>query len=505
VSTDRPEAPAPPEGDIPPIDAETWASTPPAARNLVLSLANTNARLAERVTELTGRVRELEEQLRTNSSNSSKPPSSDPPGNPPSKSKRAKGSARRKKTAKKKGGQPGHSGKSRPLLPPDKVDEIVDCRPGRCECGGEVVVDDQPSDRRQVWEIPPVVPKVTEYRTFGGRCQCCGCGVMGVVPAEAGVGMLGPRAMATAGVLSGEYRLSKRAVADVFKALFGLVLSVGTVSNNEQRVSEAAAAPVEEARSFVPRQPVVHADETGWKLGPSRKRGWLWTGVTSAVVIFLLRWNRSAAVAKELLGDAFSGTLVSDRYSAYNWVPLSRRQACWAHLKRDFKKIADRPGDSRILGALLLNWVDELFTQWHRFRQGELTRSELIVAMEPVRQATEELLSMATESTSSKTANTCEQILKVKDTLWTFVHVEGVEPTNNAAERAIRPAVMWRKMCFGTDSERGARFVERILTVSATCRRQGRDTVEFLRQAIVAHRTNAQPPSLLPEAQSLPL
>ena len=488
MSTTRPGPTSPPDDAIPTIDAASWAATPPVVKAVVLAQANAIARLEALTLELSERVRKLEELLRTNSS---KPPSSDPPSAP-------KPRRRGKKSGRRRGGQPGRTGKSRKRLPAEQVDNIVDCRPVPCPCGGELTLDDQPHSRHQVWEIPPVVPMVTEYRVLAGRCRRCQQAVIGELPVEARGGMLGPRAMALVAVLTGVYRLSKRAVVSAFEAMFGMELSVGTVSNTEHRVSDALAAPVEQVQAYVREQPVAHADETGWKLGPTRQRGWLWTCVTTAAVVFMLRASRAAAVAKELLGQDFGGIVVADRYSGYGWIPISQRQICWAHLKRDFQKIADRPGDSEVLGSLLLYWVPEAFKVWHEFLRGDMSRAELRVAMESAREAVRELLTLGVESPTSKTANTCRRILKVEAALWTFVEVEGVEPTNNDAERAIRPAVMWRKTSFGTDSDRGARFVERILTTAATCERQGRHVVDFLTLTILAHRTGSRTPSLIP-------
>ena len=358
-------------------------------------------------------------------------------------------------------------------------------------------MDREQMERRQVWELPAVSTEVTEYRLYWGQCERCENLVCGELPPEAGgEGMLGARAMAVVALLTGKFRLSKRAATEALQNLFGLEVCDGTICNTEQRVAAVLEQPVEEAKAYVQAQPVVHADETGWRLG--NKRAWLWTALTATVSVFVLRTSRGAKIAKELLGEAFRGILVSDRYSAYSWVAAAHRQVCWSHLLRDFEKIAERGGESAEIGNALLFWAAEMFSLWDRFKTAAISRATLRQNMAPIRSMIIEVLELGTACAHSKTANTCREILDLRRALWTFVRVEGVEPTNNAAERTIRPAVMWRKTSFGTDSEAGARFVERILTVTATCRQQGRNPLEFIHHAIIAAFSNRPAPSLLP-------
>jgi transposase len=309
--------------------------------------------------------------------------------------------------------------------------------------------------------------------------------------------MLGPRAMAMVAVLSGKFHLSKRDIEEILTDFFGLEVSLGTVSDTEERVSEAVAAPVEEARAYVQQQAVVHADETGHKV--AGKRSWVWVAVTVAVTVFLVRCSRGAAAAKELLGAAFLRLLVSDRWSAYTWVDALRRQLCWAHLIRDMTKISERAGKVGELGNRLLEFVQKMFHLWHEFRGGTLNRAEFQQAMVPIREAIESLLREGAVCGDAKTQRTCKKILKLRPALWTFVEVEGVEPTNNVAERAIRAYVMWRKASFGTQGDRGNAFVERILTVCATCKQQRRNVLDYVTAAMEAYLRGRPGPSLLPE------
>jgi transposase len=468
------------------ISREDWEATPESVQRLVVALL-------ERIEKLEQEVADLKEKLGANSRNSSLPPSAD--------RHRPMTRAERRRSERKRGGQPGHEGHRRELVPETEVDELIECPPPeRCQdCGGSVYVDDScAAERHQIWELPEVSARVTEYRLEWGQCIDCGSHFCGDLPLEVPEGMLGPRAMAAMAVLSGKYHLSKRATAEAMRDLFGLEMADGTVCNTEARVSAAIEPAVQEAACHVREQAVVHADETGWRLGA--RRAWLWTVVTATITVFAVRASRAAAVARELLGDEFRGILVSDRYSAYGWLTASRRQTCWAHLVRDFRRIAERGGQCTDIGDTLLYWAAEMFALWKLFRTDQIDRRALRRQMKPVRSMILETLELGADSAHPKTSATCQEILKLAPALWTFVAVDGVEPTNNAAERAIRPAVLWRKSSFGTDSQTGARFVERVLTVTATCRQQGRNVLEFLRQTIVAHLAQRPLPSLLPAA-----
>jgi len=440
--------------------------------------------------ELSRRVEAAEEKLRTNSSNSSKPPSSDPLAAPRS--------PRQQRSQRKRGGQPGHKGTTRPLLPPDAVDHVVACLPTEsCDCGGHVKREDVAPQRQQKVELAPITPTVTEYQCYGGSCERCGRRHWGEIPKEVPAGMLGPRAMAVVVLLSGKYRLSKRQVEEILGDLLGIDVSLGTVSNTEARVSEAVAEPVQAARIFVQQQAVAYADETGHKV--AGKKAWMWVAATASVSVFLIRFSRGADVAKELLGENFAGWLVSDRCNAYTWIDVLRRQLCWAHLERDIIKISQRGERSEEIGNVILEYVQAMWHLWHRFKSGECSRPWLQKKMQPIRQAVEDLLGQGSVCGHSKTQNTCKRILKLKAALWSFVDTPGVEPTNNFAERTIRAYVLWRKASFGTQSERGNRFVERLMTVTATCRQQRRNVLEYLTAAVQAHLCGHPAPSLLPQ------
>lgn len=470
------------------LSAEHWRQTPQPVQMLLLQLVAELEQTREELVVVQKRIEELEERLRVDSRNSSKPPSSDPPSS---------GSAERQSGPRRQGAQPGHEGTSRPLLPADQVDKVVDRKPpGQCECGGHVRLADAEPQRHQLLDIPRINVFVTEYRLWAGACELCGRPYRGTLPPGVPDGMLGPRAMAIVAVLSGKFHLSKRNIEEILADLFGLAICLGTVSQTEARVAAALEGPVEEARRFVQHQDVAHMDETGWKEG-GRKR-WLWAAVTSAVAVFAIRCSRGTKVAIEMLGEAFAGILVSDRWSAYNWLDAARRQLCWAHLKRDFVKIHERSGASARIGAELVQCTRALFGLWHKVRDGPLSRPAFQEAMRPIRQRVEALLGQGTQCGHENTQRTCKRILKLKAALWTFVDVPGVEPTNNTAERAVRPGVLWRRCSFGTQSERGNRFVESMLTVSTTCRLQARNVLDYLVRAIEATLSEQSAPSLIP-------
>ena len=466
---------------LPALSHEVWERTPPEAQAYIRALE-------ARVATLEGMMEAVQEQLTQTSRNSSRPPSSDPPHHE---------RPRRPRSQRRRGGQPGHPGHTRTLIPVDEVDEVVVLKPEQCtQCQAPLLGDDPTPWRHQVIEIPPMKPVVTEYQWH--QLVCAACGEVTRAPWPEGVpsGTYGPRVQATVSLYTGAYRLSKRTTQQMMDEVFGVPMSVGTIGPLEQATTAAVAAPVEEARRYVHEQAVAHLDETSWRQGG--KRAWLWVAVTCWVTVCVVRMSRGGHVARELLGETFAGILVTDRYSAYNWYPVRWRQLCWAHLLRDFEAMRGRGGRSEEIGDALLAQAHQMFTWWHRVRQGTLKRSTFRSYMTPLRREVERLLEAGSRCGVSKTAGTCRDILKRREALWTFVQVEGVEPTNNTAERSIRPGVLWRKGSFGTQSEEGSRFVESMMTVVATLKQQQRNVLEYLTAACEAALRGEAAPSLLP-------
>jgi transposase len=472
----------------PSIPPELWERTPPAIRAYIESLEGQVQTLTFMIHTLQEQVRTLEERLNQTSHNSSRPPSSDPPQ--PQRPRRPPGKRRR-------GGQPGHPGHTRTLVPVEEVDEVVVLKPTQCRsCHAPLSGDDASPFRHQVIEMPPLKPVITEYQWHQLTCSECGETTRTPWPDGVPSGTYGPRIQATVALCTGAYRLSKRTTQQAMDEVCGVPMSVGTISQLEHATTAAVAAPVEEARTYVHAQAVAHLDETSWCQGG--KRAWLWVAVTSWVTVFVVRMSRGGHVARELLGETFGGILVTDRYSAYNWYPVRWRQLCWAHLLRDFEAMRGRSGASEQIGEALLAQAHQMFTWWHRVREGTLHRSTFRSYMTPLRREVERLLEAGSRCGVAKTEGTCRDILKRREALWTFVQVAGVEPTNNTAERSIRPGVLWRKGSFGTQSAEGSRFVESMLTVVATLQQQQRNVLEYLTAACEAALRGEAAPSLLP-------
>ena len=466
-----------------PLPPEIWERIPPEAQAYIRALEN-------RVAVLEATVQELREQVQQTSRTSSRPPSSDPPqalGQRP----------RRGPTGRRPGGQPGHAGQARALLPGEEVDVVVPLKPERCHyCQHLLWGEDPQPQRHQVTEIPPVRPVVTEYQLHRLVCPACGEGTCADVPAGVPLGGFGPRVQAITALCTGAYHLSKRTTQRALADLFGVQLGLGTIANLEQATVRAVANPVTEARTYVQQQSVAYLDETGWREGP--QRAWLWTAVTACVTVFVIRLSRGGKVAQELLGERFWGWLVTDRWSAYTWYPTWRRQVCWAHVLRDIEAMIERGGSSREIGEALRTQARQMFQWWHRVREGSLTRKTFASYMWPVRQEVEQLLAAGQACGVPKTEGTCRELFKLRRALWTFVRHEGVEPTNNAAERAIRPGVLWRKGSFGTQSVAGSRFVETMMTVVATLKQQHRNVLDYVTAAGEAALCGEPAPSLLP-------
>lgn len=448
------------------------------------------AEQARQISMLTVRVADLEEKLGKNSSNSSKPPSSDGPG---SKVQRRN---RKKKSGRRPGAQQGHTRHDRPIVPPEAVSDTIVLKPETCESCGTALSGEDPNPIRQlVFEIPKIVPLVIEYLRHGLICRCCGRLNRLPLPNGLSAGSFGPRVVSLVALLAGAFRLSHRSIVRLMADLFSLPMAVGSVTGCLSEMSAALAKPVAEAFEYAAKQPVKHADETSWR--ERRKRAYLWTLVTNSVTVFMIHVHRSSEAARRLL-PMIQGVLVTDRYAGYAFWPSLLRQFCWAHLTRDFIGISQRRGDG-LLGRRLRREARKLFKLWGRLRDGTLKRSTFRLYMKPIQIRVEALLESGRHSQNAKTRGTCGEILKFRESLWTFVRREGVEPTNNTSERKIRHGVMWRKTSHGTHSPAGSRFVERILTVHATLRQQGRNVLEFLHAARMAFLTKTTPPSLLRE------
>lgn len=443
------------------------------------------AALEARVAELEGRLNDL-----------TKPPVPPRPGGalpqgPP-----------KKPSGKKPGGQPGHPPRLKMLLPPERVKDTISYVPKECEhcqqpLPQEAGPHDPPPVRHQVAELPELAAEITEYQGHARTCPCCGKLTRATIPDEIRAHSVGARLTACLSYLAGGHGVSKRGLEEICEAMFRVPIALGTVANLEQEMSAALAPAYQEAVEAARQAPVKYVDETGWKQA-GRKR-WLWVAATGRVVVFLIDVFRNATALRKLLGPTLSGILCSDRWRAYDDVELLRRQVCWAHLKRNWEKMQERGGKAKIIAECCLSVQQRVFELWHLFRGGGCTRSQLDDRMAPLMLEFLEVLRAGLRSHDRKTKRFCDRLLGVYPALWTFVVVEGVEPTNNHVERVQRRAVLWRRRSFGCHSASGCRFVERILTVVQTLRLQGRSALQFLYDAINAHRSGLQGPALVLE------
>jgi transposase len=439
------------------------------------------------IEELKARIRELERLLGMNSKNSSKPPSTDPPN--------VKKKAITIKKRKKRGAKKGHEPHLKEMLPADKVNRRRTIEPETCSnCSSENLVESEEDPIiNQFIDVPPVKIDVTEIERPVRECADCGALFYAPLPEDSPKSCFGPGVLALVGVLTGVLNVSKRKAAMFMNEVFNVPISLGGLSNCEAQISDSLETPYNEVVEHVREQEVAHADETGWKRGNNDK-GWLWTLCCATAAVFMVHAKRGQVAARQLL-DNFSGVLVSDRWGGYNFFK-GLRQICWAHLKRDFKAVSEAGERLGEIGAELYDLSIKILRLRKRVRDGTLQWRTFQNRMPPLIIKVESLLKDA-DPLKGPLAGKCRRIYKSRKHLWTFVDHFNVEPTNNHAERTVRQGVIWRKICFGTQSERGARYVERVLTAGATCKLQGRSAIEFISEACRCYRQNLAAPSLI--------
>jgi transposase len=464
-----------------------------ANRGLQVQLDDAQALLGqqqEHIRQLQQQLADTKAKLNTNSSNSSLPPSSDrfhskrrPPPTP-------------SQPRRQRGGQVGHPRHQRLLVPDEKVQQIFPCIPSACRrCGRPLRGQDPQPLRHQVAELPVVQPDVVEYQLHRLTCPHCHTKTCGRLPPEVN-GQFGPRLEATLALLAGRCRLGLRPVVSLAADLWGLNLSPGIVSKLRCQTAEALLLPTFEVALYVQTQN-VNIDETPWPEG--KHKGYLWAVVAPLASLFHIADSRTREVAEDLLGKSYAGVATCDRLKSYWWI--KRLQWCWAHLRRDFQAMIDRGNQGQAIGEALLGQSNRLFHLWHQMKEGKRTRAAFQAVIKPVRRAVRRALQRGLRCGCARTAGTCRELLAHEERLWTFVDVCGVEPTNNAGERAERQGVLWRKTSAGTQSRQGSRFVGRVLTVVATCLQQGREVLDYLVGCIQAWRHGRAPPSLLPSGQ----
>jgi transposase len=466
------------------VTDEMMTSWPPEARAVVRLLLAHNAKLEARVAELESEVAALKARLNKDSTNSSVPPSAAHPHAKPDRKKR--------RSKRKRGGQPGHPKAERALIPVEDCKDVVPCLPTECrKCGRELEGVDPDPHRHQVWELPEIKPLVTEYRRHRLTCAC-GRSTCGALPPGVPTGQAGPRLIAFSGLLMACFRQSKRRAAQFLSTILNQPASAAWMVLLQNRCAEAVQPAYDDLAAQLPDQDILNIDESPTKEGPAK--AWVWTVVAATFTFFACRTSRAGDVPKDLLGEGYDGVIHCDRARMY-W-QFGRLQWCWAHLKRDFQAWIDDPCPTKQrLGRDLMRPTLELFALWKRVRDGTLTRATFVRRMQSIRAEIDALVLRG--YCNPLTSGVCTELWERRDHLWTFVAIEGVEPTNNAAERALRHAVIWRKLSFGTQSASGSRFVERMLTVIETARRRGRNVFAWLTEAVRAGLAGHPAPSLV--------
>jgi transposase len=451
-------------------------------RETALALLMRIDELIEANRRLEARVAELEQRLKRSSRNSSLPPSADPPSAPPR--------PRRPGSGRERGAQPGHKGRSRPLLALEQVDEVVDHWPERCSSCARPFQEEERIEvaapqRHQVCELPAIAVWVSEHRRHRLRCPACAAETRAKLPAGVSPGAFGPRLQAAVATLAVRNRVSRRDTTELLRELFGAALATGSIDAIVQHAGEALAEPHAQLADQIRSASVVNVDETGWRLRGGKRT--LWGALTFRAAVFRIAADRHRREAQVLLGEDFSGIACSDRWWAYDYLDPKRRQFCWAHLVRDFTAHSEGLGAQKDFGVAGLEITKRLFAAWEECRW-DADRARLGERIGPLKAELRALLEEAARKAARNRRHRtfAKNLLKRWPALWTFASVPGVEPTNNHAERGLRGAVIYRKLSLGSQSERGEHTIERLLSASITCRLQRRSLFAYLSDVLAA-------------------
>jgi transposase len=461
--------------------------------------------LAARVEAHEERLARLEAQTREDSRTSSRPPSSDPPKT--RAQRRAEARARAKELMRsegerrKAGGQSGHRGAGRELKPEDQIDEIVDHYPDACGgCGRRFASEQRRLGRRfgrhQVAELPPISVSWSEHRTHQLRCRHCRARTSARLPDQVGASAFGPRLQAAVVTLTARHRVSRRGIVELARDLFGVTLSTGSADAICQRASEALAGPHCQLQDWVLDQGAVHVDETGWRTSGEGRA--LWTATTAGAAFFQIACHCNREQFNALVGTSYPGIVVSDRWNGYSHLDPHQRQVCWSHLQRDFRRHADGLGGQKNFGEQGLQLTDQVFAAWRVYRHEHHDRARLQADITSIQAQLRPLLEQASPKNRHNRWHRrfANNLLKVWPALWTFTTIDGVEPTNNPAERALRGPVIHRKLSLGTQSDTGERFAERALSAATTCRMQRRSLFTYLSELLAGHTRGDPFPAL---------
>lgn len=465
-------------------------------------LRQENERLRDELAKQAKRIADLERQLalrEQNSTTTSKPPSSDGLAGQPWKR------GRRVRSRRRPGGQPGHAGHTRALVPPERVDAVVHHVPTQCgRCAHRLRERDTVGEprRHQVTELPPIAAHITEHRCHARECPDCGRITIAPLPAEHAT-QFGPQLTALIAYLTVVCRMPRLVVQRFLDGALQIPMSLGSTQKAWEDTSAAVAGPYAELTAALRHEPVLNVDETGHRTNGEKR--WLWTFVAATFVVYRIAVVRSADVLKTVVGESFAGILGSDRLPTYLTYVVGQRQFCWAHVTRNLLSARDlaKTAEATRFCREALALDRRLFRLWHRFRGdpsargSPLTREELIDKVTPIEKRLFALAERSLDAENRDVRNLAYAFFVHHEHFFTFVHEEGVSPTNNVAERALRTAVQWRKIMFGTRSVDGERAVERLLTIVQTCRLQQLNVLVYLSAAITAHRRHEVVASLL--------
>jgi len=461
---------------------------------VVDALLALTARLEARDAQLAGlaeRVEELEQRLKRDSSNSSLPPSHDPPWL--GKRGRSRGTGRRP------GGQPGHPGHGRSLFPLERVTEVVEHWPEGCSCGHVFGEEERElvgaSARHQVVELPRLAVEISEYRLHRVCCPECGRTVRAELPTGVPRGCFGPKLEAATAALTVRNRLSRRQLVELLEELFGCPIAVGTIDAILSRTAETLGPVYDELLEQTREAAALNIDETGWYLSGEPRT--LWGAFSKQTAVLRIAPDRGKQHLHGLIGDEFVGIVGSDRFTAYNSLEPERRQVCWSHLRRDFTFHADLgsgPQEAFGLDGIEVTW--NVFQAWKQFQQ-DGDRDALQQRVAGIKTQMRPLLEWGSTGKRQRHVRAlAKNLLKLWPALWTFAEVPDVEPTNNAAERGLRAAVIYRKLSLGSRSQGGERTIERLLSVDQTCRLQRRSLYAYLADALTAKARGDPVPAL---------
>ena len=455
-----------------------WSTVPPEAQAAWLAV----------IASLDKPIADLGARLNQDSTDSSQPPSTDPP------TVKVKRRPPVPASGRKRGGQPGHQRHARALVPPERVRETFEVEPSLCQgCGSALQGDDPDPLRHQVAQTPPIRLDVDEHRPHRLACSCGGTVTRAALPAGVPTGPFGPRLRAILAMFAGSYRLAKRPVQQPAPDLFGLGISPGMISKPERRAAEALEPVVAEVAAAIKAAPSTPIGETSRV--ESNQEAWLRVGLTGNRTAFTIADNRGADVARSILGTAPEEVAIGDRSPSYD--RAEQHQYCWSHPRRDMQAMIDRQDGGSAVGSELLEVSNRRFHRWHKYRDGKMAWSTSLGHARPIRRGVRQALGRGATCGGRKTAATCRRLLEGEDHLRSFLKVPGIEPANNPAGRALRHAVLWRKSGGGTASEWGGRSVERVPSVAATCRQQGRNVLGPLTECSRAHQGGRGLPSLL--------